>query len=350
MTTPEENPLNNNQDLQPQAKDEQAAVPSADAPLAEQQFVSPTGIPAVEAGIEPVIEAGGPVESSVADDPAAAGLLEDAPAEATEAGTFEVVPAWSASGQTDSSSQKKPALWLIALAVLLVIALLGTAVFAAISFFGNGNSPFGSANRANAAAIVNGEVISIDDLDLEMSRIEIANPGIFDTGMDLGQWREMLLDEMIDRMLLEQAARDANISVDTGELDSQLEALKANFEDDSQYLETLAEFNMTEEELRDQLYSGLLVEGLLEQTADGGAITNEQYMALIDQLHSNATIEILDPVVVEWQTSIDAAAGDGLILDEGLDMSDDPLYDDLEGEGIIIEEVDPETGDVLELD
>ncbi|MCL2818941.1 MAG: peptidylprolyl isomerase [Actinomycetia bacterium] len=167
--------------------------------------------------------------------------------------------------QTDMP--QKPLPWLP-----LLIAILGLAALAAGLYFG---LQYFRGDEYGDAARVNGQSISIARLNAEMSRIEIAQPGYFDTangGVDKAMIRSQLLDDLINQELLLQKANEEGITVSDADVQEKVDETKAQLGD--QYEETLTTYGYTEQDLRDQIKFSLLFEGLIDKLAPKDNITD----------------------------------------------------------------------------
>ena len=156
----------------------------------------------------------------------------------------------------------------------LVIALASTVAFSA-----------GCKNK-DAAAEVNGEAISTAELDKQVEQLKKQYPDMF-AGADgegrLIDFKQRLLDNLINQKLVEQAAKDRKIEVTEAEIDKQIEQLKAGFKDDAQFQEALKSANMTLESLRTQIKDQLLQQKLIESLAKDTKITDAEMKSYYDK-------------------------------------------------------------------
>lgn len=238
--------------------------------------------------------------------------------------------------------------WLVialAAGLVVILAAVGFTVYRMVSNGGFGGGP--------AAAKVNGEKITVAQLDAELEKIKAQNPTILDPangGLPEGQIRKMLLDELIDRMLLEQEAEKVGVTVSDDEINEQIDAMKAGYPDEAAMESALQEAGYTIETLKVQRRHDLLVQGLLEKKITDDQITdaevkayyeehketfnppadaqagdseapeksfeelapqiksmlvnqkrNEVYQDLRTQLRADAQIEILDPIILAYE-------------------------------------------------
>ena len=192
---------------------------------------------------------------------------------------------------------------------------------------------------SKAAAKVNGEKITIAQLDAEVDKLLVQDPSWLtddDSGFSEADARKMMLDELIDRVLIAQTAEKEGIAVFDEEIDAQVEVFRSTYQSDEEFEEALKSAGHTLEVFRSQIRSELLLEKLLEKQISASSITDEdvrayydenqalfdsqglltfeevrvqiedmllnqarsaQHQSLLEDLRSSATIEILDPTV-----------------------------------------------------
>jgi len=199
-----------------------------------------------------------------------------------EVGDADDVDAPKEKAATDEDS-KRPS-WLIPLAAILgLIALIGALVFGLFYFVDDFSFPgFGSSDFGDAARVNKGSV-SKKRLNAEMTRLELSQPGIFDEangGIDKDMVRSQKLDELINQELLLQKAKDEGISVTDEDIQSEFDALKAQFGDE--FKTVLKDAGYTESELRESIMYQLMLTGLLDSLVPRDSITDAQVKAYYD--------------------------------------------------------------------
>lgn len=145
--------------------------------------------------------------------------------------------------------------------IVLAVALVAGLAFA------------GGCKSADVAAKVNGDRISLEELDKQVEQLKKQYPDMFE-GTDgegrLIDFKQRLLDSLINQKLIEQAAVDKGLKVTDAEVAKQVEQLKTGFKDDAQFQSALKSANMTLESLtkqiRDQLITQKLIESLAKDT------------------------------------------------------------------------------------
>ena len=164
--------------------------------------------------------------------------------------------------------------------VRLIAIIAVAAVLVAVAGFVGYQLIFGGGFGGKVAARVNNEKITVAQLDEELDRIKKQNPDIFaGGGMEEASIRKMLLDEMINRLLIDQEARKEGVIVNDEEVAAQVSAIKASFPDEAAYTSALEESGYTTDYLNEQIRSDLLRQGLLEKKVPTDSISAEDIKA-----------------------------------------------------------------------
>jgi foldase protein PrsA len=151
---------------------------------------------------------------------------------------------------------------------LLALAL---AVVLAIGVAGCGSS--------DVAATVNGEEISKAELDAQVNRLMEQSPEMFEGEEGesrLIDFKRQLLDNMINNVLIRQAAEERGITVTDEEIDAQITDLKAGFPSEDEFNAALADANLTLEDLEQQLRDQLATQRLMEELVGDETVTDEE--------------------------------------------------------------------------
>lgn len=111
------------------------------------------------------------------------------------------------------------------------------------------------ADLSNAAAVVNGTVITKDEYNKEMGlfKEQMATQQQVLSDEQLSQFSKDLLENLIQRVLLDQEIAKAKIKVDVKTVDEELAAIKSQFPTAEEYTAALAEQGFTEETLKSQI-------------------------------------------------------------------------------------------------
>lgn len=158
---------------------------------------------------------------------------------------------------------------------LLVVALLGAFALSAAG-----------CSEKNVAARVNGEVITIEELDQQVEQLKEQYPDMFEDVDGEGRlldYKVRLLDNLIDQMLVAQAAEEMGVEVSDSQVAEQIEQLKAGFGDEAQFTEAITAANMTMDSLEDQIREQLLTQQLIASLESDASITDEEIAAYYEK-------------------------------------------------------------------
>lgn len=131
----------------------------------------------------------------------------------------------------------------------------------------------------NVAAKVNGEAITLDELNEQIDQLKEQYPSMFDGADGEGRlldFKKRLLDNLIDQKLIAQAAEEQGVDVTDSDIDNQIEQLKSGFTDDDQFASALKSAGMTEDSLRDQVREQLLTQQLMEEVASSVQVSDAE--------------------------------------------------------------------------
>lgn len=152
--------------------------------------------------------------------------------------------------------------------LLLVVALVLGVTLAAV----------GCKSDKDVAARVNGEVISLAELDAQVEQLKKQYPTMFE-GTDgegrLLDFKQRLLDNLINAKLVEAAAAKEGIKITDEDVAAQVKQLKAGFKDDAQFQQALKSAGMDEAALNKQVREQLLTQKLIEKISAGASKPTE---------------------------------------------------------------------------
>ncbi len=124
------------------------------------------------------------------------------------------------------------------------------------------------------AARVNGETITRDEFQAELARYQSA------VGTQLATEDEQrVVQDMVDRLLLAQAAAEAGYSADDAAVQSRMDELAARLGDDQALVDWMARHGYTEESFRHDLAQSMAVAWMRDRIAAGVPATMEQVHA-----------------------------------------------------------------------
>jgi len=132
------------------------------------------------------------------------------------------------------------------------------------------------------AATVNGEDIYVSELDEQVVKLQEQYPQMFegaDSEARLLDFQQRLLDNLINSVLIRQAAEEMGIEISDSDVQAELDQLRTGFQDDAAFEDALAQAGMTMEALEAQVSDQLLTEALLEQIATDTDATEEDIAA-----------------------------------------------------------------------
>lgn len=174
----------------------------------------------------------------------------------------------------------------------------------------------------DAAARVNGEVIKKSDLDAQVEALKEQYPDMF-TGADgegrLLEFQQRLLDNMINNVLIRQAAEEMGIEVSDSDVATEVDSLKQGFESDEQFTEALAQAGMDVDALNQQVREQLVTERLLESLSEDIEIGDEEIEAyyagneaqFTEQAAVHASHILFDPADEATATAVLAEVREG---------------------------------------
>lgn len=118
----------------------------------------------------------------------------------------------------------------------------------------------------DVAAKVNGEVIKKSELDAQVDKLKEQYPQMFEGADGEGRlidFQQRLLDNMINNVLIRQAAKDAGVEVTDADVKKKIDELKAGFSTQDQFDAALSQAGMDVTALEDQIRDQLVTEQLI---------------------------------------------------------------------------------------
>lgn len=159
-------------------------------------------------------------------------------------------------------------------------------------------------NTEDAAAIVNDEVITVTELDIQVQN-QLAR--FEQQGMDMSEedddimdtLQEDILDSLITQKLVNQAA--ASYSVTEDEIDEQITIIKSDFETEEEYNQALAANDLTHEVLVERIEENLKLEKFFQDNIAEVNVTEEELEAMFvkysEQSEEELNYEELKPML-----------------------------------------------------
>jgi peptidyl-prolyl cis-trans isomerase SurA len=145
-------------------------------------------------------------------------------------------------------------------------------------------------------AVVNDDIITLSELEAETSSIYKVLSKSNSTDNLLGameEARELALDKMIDRTLMEQKAKQYNLTVTKDEIDAAYEHMRSNMSlSASEFRQKLETSGMTEELYRSKLHDNILQSKILSVDVRSKiVVTDEMVLEYYDQHYTSRVNE-----------------------------------------------------------
>ena len=184
---------------------------------------------------------------------------------------------------------------------MLVFGLAAACAFALAACGADGS-------KSSVAATVNGTEISEDEITEYISNIRTQynleeedawGQYLSAVGMTPQSLREQIIDSKVDQILVKNAAGDIGVTVDATEIDSNIESMKGNFENDEAWQKALTQAGFTEESYREDIEQNLLSQAIQQHFSDEAKVedadvleTAEQYATTYDGAKKSSHILI----------------------------------------------------------
>jgi foldase protein PrsA len=143
----------------------------------------------------------------------------------------------------------------------------------------------GCSNK-DVAAKVNGQVITVTALNTQLDQLKKQYPQMF-TGTDaegrLLDFKQRLLENLINQALIEQAAQSKGINISDADIQKQIDQLKSDFKDQSQFDQALKSAGMTLDQLKSQIKNQLVTQKLVETLAANQTVSDADIQAYYDK-------------------------------------------------------------------
>jgi len=119
--------------------------------------------------------------------------------------------------------------------------------------------------KSNVAA-VNGSVITQEDFDREMGRVQrqLASMGKSIGDSQFSHIRKEILDSLIDRELLYQESQSKGIKVEEAAVNEQLNKLKQRFANEDQYKAALNKMKLSETDIKTEIKKALAIQQFID--------------------------------------------------------------------------------------
>lgn len=145
----------------------------------------------------------------------------------------------------------------------------------------------GGQASGGTAATVNGVAISEDKVTDNIQSVR-AQYGLDDqdtwgqylaaNSMTPESVRGQIIDTLVNQELAKQGAEELGLSVDSAEVDANIESIKANFSDDEAWVSALEDAGFTEESYRATIESSLLQQAIGQYFEEHAEVTDADYL------------------------------------------------------------------------
>ncbi|MBU6431497.1 MAG: SurA N-terminal domain-containing protein [Patescibacteria group bacterium] len=164
-----------------------------------------------------------------------------------------------------SGSSKK-----IIVVVISLLAILGAASYLLPGKF-NVWKKFNVSMGGNAAAVVNGESITRDDLDFRIDKtkeiLQLQGVNLADE-KTLSEVKKQVLNDMISEKILLQAANKAGLAASDADVQTAFDRLAAKFKTKEDFQKELTSRKLTEKEIKEDIAKQIILNKYIEQNVD----------------------------------------------------------------------------------
>lgn len=161
---------------------------------------------------------------------------------------------------------------------MLGLALSALLLVGAIGLSGCGNK--------GVAARVNGQAIMETELTTQLDQLKKQYPQMFNGGDAEGRlldFKQRLLENLVNQVLVEQAAKEKGIKVTDADIDKQIDQLKSGFKDQAAFDQALKSAGMTVDQLKAQIRNQLVTQKLVETLSANQKVSDADIKAYYDK-------------------------------------------------------------------
>lgn len=175
------------------------------------------------------------------------------------------------------SSHKLPKLF----ATAAIAAITATSAFGLVACQNNAGGTGGTAATVNGTAIPEAQVTDTIQTVRTQSGLEDQDAwGQFlaSNSMTPESVREQIINSLADQELVKQGAADLGVKIESSEIDTYVESMKANFNDDEAWKKALEEAGFTEDSYRESIQSSLLQQHVGTHFEENAKVSDEDYL------------------------------------------------------------------------
>lgn len=152
----------------------------------------------------------------------------------------------------------------------------------------------------DVVATVNGEEILKADYETELENTKsmYAQQGMNLDELDAEmkeQVEQSVINQLVNTKLVLQSAAEDGITTEQKEIDTEMDAIKSQFEDDKKFKEALKENKISEEDLKLQVKDQLTITKYLDTTIGEIKVTDEEVQAAYNQYKESAATQEQEP-------------------------------------------------------
>jgi len=138
-------------------------------------------------------------------------------------------------------------------------------------------------------AVVNGSVITQEDFDREMDRVQrqLLNMGKHVNDSQMPDIKKELLENLINRELLYQETERKGIKIDEATINEQVMTMKKRFPSETEFKSALTKANLTEAAIKTQIARGLAIEQLIVTSVSKKVMVSAQDIKTFYENHPN---------------------------------------------------------------
>ena len=135
-------------------------------------------------------------------------------------------------------------------------------------------------------AVVNGSVITQEDFDREMSRVQhrLVSMGKSLIDSEIPEVKKEVLEDLINRELLYQESQRKGIKVDEAAINDRVMALKKRFPSEAEFKSALIEANLSEAAIKPQIRRGLAIQRFIDtHIVQKAAVSDQEVKAFYEK-------------------------------------------------------------------
>ncbi len=185
--------------------------------------------------------------------------------------------------------------------IVAVVVLLVVAGASYMIFLKNGQE---GSSDSEVVATVNGEKITLDDFETQLEQTRQMS---LQQGMqpDEEELKTQVVDDMINRVLLEQEAEKEGVTVTEEEVEEEISAIIESIGGRETFEQELSNLNLSEEALRENIEKEILINKYLTtHIPQDGTVTEEEMRALYDEVGEGQDLPAFEELQEELRSEV----------------------------------------------